>query len=258
MINEAFASGSSLIHRIDPRLRIIFATIFSFTVALATQFTALTAALFFSVILLCMAELNRREVIKRLYYIWGILFLLWIVLPATFAGEPIYHIGPIIFTRPGVILSLQITLKTNIIFLIFITMIATMDIATMGYALATLKVPEKIVHLLILTYRYIFVLETEYQKIIRAAKVRGFCPGTNMHTYKTYAYIVGMLFVRASERAKRVHQAMKCRGFRGKFYSLHNFYILRKDWIWATLMSLCIFLIVILELADGKYIWLFN
>ncbi|MCD6291963.1 MAG: cobalt ECF transporter T component CbiQ, partial [Deltaproteobacteria bacterium] len=29
-----------------------------------------------------------------------------------------------------------------------------------------------------------------------------------------------MLLVRSSERAKRVHQAMVCRGFCGKFYSL--------------------------------------
>jgi cobalt/nickel transport system permease protein len=32
--------------------------------------------------------------------------------------------------------------------------------------------------------------------------------------------MVGMLFVRASERANRVYQAMKCRGFRGRFFTL--------------------------------------
>ena len=44
-----------------------------------------------------------------------------------------------------------------------------------------------------------------------------------MHTYRTYAYLLGMLFVRASERSARVHQAMKCRGFDGRFHSLDRF-----------------------------------
>ena len=32
-----------------------------------------------------------------------------------------------------------------------------------------------------------------------------------------------MLFVRASERARRVHSAMICRGFSGRFISLREF-----------------------------------
>ncbi len=58
---------------------------------------------------------------------------------------------------------------------------------------------------------------------MRAVKIRNFRPATNLHTYRTYAYLVGMLFVHASERARRVHLAMKCRGFEGRFYSLDHF-----------------------------------
>jgi len=247
MINETFASGNSIMHGIDPRLRLIFAAIFSFTVALATQLPVLNQALLLSLILVAAARLNLWDVIKRLGVIWGFLFLLWLVLPLTIEGEPLYRLGRLTFTRPGVFLSLQITLKANIILLGFIAMAATMDLATMGNSLARLKVPEKMVHLLLLTYRYIFVIEYEYQRIIRAAKIRSFRPGTNMHTYKTYAYIVGMLFVRASERAARVHQAMKCRGFKGKFYSLHEFSISWKDWVWSAFMLLCILLFLYTE-----------
>ena len=98
-----------------------------------------------------------------------------------------------------------------------------MPLATLGYALNRLRVPDKIVHLLLMTYRYVFVLEQEYQRLMRAVKIRGFQPATNLHTYRTYAYVVGMLFVRAAERAERVQQAMLCRGFKRKFYCLQEF-----------------------------------
>jgi cobalt/nickel transport system permease protein len=98
-------------------------------------------------------------------------------------------------------------------------------------------VPSKIIFLLLLTYRYIFVIDEEYKRLARSAKIRGFRPGTNLHTYKTYAYFVGMLFVRASTRAERVHQAMLCRGFRGRFHCLGEFSFSRMDWIFSLIMG---------------------
>jgi cobalt/nickel transport system permease protein len=77
--------------------------------------------------------------------------------------------------------------------------------------------------MLLITYRYLFVIEQEYQRLVRAMKIRNFHPKTNLHSYRTYAYLVGMLFVRASERARRVHSAMICRGFHGRFISLRSF-----------------------------------
>jgi cobalt/nickel transport system permease protein len=117
--------------------------------------------------------------------------------------------------------------------LAFIALVATQPIATVGQALGSLKVPNKLVQLLLLTYRYVFVIELEYRRLSRAATMRGFLPGTNLHTYKTYAYMVGILFVRAGLRAQRVHQAMRCRGFDGRFHTLHQFHYARKEHLWS-------------------------
>jgi cobalt/nickel transport system permease protein len=111
-----------------------------------------------------------------------------------------------------------------------------------------MRVPEKIVRLLLMTYRYVFVIEQEYLRLIRATKIRGFRPGTNMNTYRTYAYVVGMLLVRAAARADRVHQAMLCRGFRGKFYSLQEFQMGSASWMFAALMTFVIVGLVIMEI----------
>jgi cobalt/nickel transport system permease protein len=177
----------------------------------------------------------------------GLILFFWLVLPLTFPGKPLFTLGPLAVTREGVILSAQITLKSNAILLAFISLIASMSIATLGNAMNRLNIPGKIVQLFLLTYRYIFVIDQEYQRLSRSAKIRGFRPGTNTHTYKTYAYLIGMLFVRASARAQRVHQAMLCRGFKGKFYCLHEFSMSLFDWTWSVIMAVVIFGLGILE-----------
>ncbi len=245
MINETFIVENSRIQQLEPRVKIAFATIYSFVVALSSQFSALLAAVFLSLLLVRMAGLNFWEVTKRLAVINGFIFFLWLVLPLTFAGEPLFNLGPLTVTRQGVILSAQITLKSNAILLVIISLIATMPLATFGHALNHLRIPEKIVHLLLMTYRYIFVIEFEYLRLIRAAKIRGFRAETSMHTYRTYAYLIGMLFVRAAVRAERVCQAMQCRGFKGKFYSLQEFQPSRLNWIFSMLMSAVIIGLVI-------------
>ena len=60
-------------------------------------------------------------------------------------------------------------------------------------------------------------------------KIRGFQPRTNLHTYRSYAYLAAMLLVRSYDRADRVFQAMLCRGFHGVFYSLRTFSWQRRD-----------------------------
>ena len=100
-----------------------------------------------------------------------------------------------------------------------------------------------------MTYRYVFVLEQEYQRLMRAVKIRGFQPATNLHTYRTYAYVVGMLFVRAAERAERVQQAMLCRGFKRKFYCLQEFKAGRGGLIFSLLMSAALFGLVVIDEA---------
>jgi len=130
-----------------------------------------------------------------------------------------------------------------------------MPVSTLGYSLAKLKMPPKLVHLLLFNYRYIFVINQEYQRLVTAAKIRGFTPGTNIHSYKTYAYLVGMLFVRASLRAQRVFNAMKCRGFNGKFYCLQEFTVNSKAYYFSLFMITVIIIFIILTIIpEGKLI----
>jgi len=247
MLEEPFAAGDSPVHRLDPRCRVAFATVFSFVIALSERFPALWAALFFSLILLCTARVNIRQVLARVAVMWGFLMFLWILLPVTFEGQPACQVWKFTLTREGIVLAARISLKSTAILLIFISLVTTMNFTTLGYALNSFRIPEKLVHLLLLTYRYLFVIEQEYRRLLRAAKIRNFRPKTDLHTYRTYAYFVGMLFVRASARAERVYQAMRCRGFKGKFYCLREFSISRADQIWICFLFAAVMILVSLE-----------
>lgn len=223
MIEEIFAVGTSWIHRVDPRHRIVFATLFSVQTAISRQPPTLVFALAAALVLVRAARLDPRQVFRRSVPVLAFLTLLWLILPWTVPGPPWMKTGPLSPSLEGVRLSWQISLKSMAILLALMALLATMTAATLGHALRHLGVPDKIVSLLMITYRYLFVIEAEFTRLWRAAKVRGFRPRTNLHSYRTYAYLVGMLFVRAADRAERVYAAMRCRGFKGKFYTLAEF-----------------------------------
>ncbi|MBU8848520.1 MAG: cobalt ECF transporter T component CbiQ [Desulfobacterales bacterium] len=220
MIEEKFASGKSLIHQLDPKIRIIASIILSFAVALCDNLYIAGLYFIISSILIAMAKLKWRDVVNRLKPLLWFLLMIWIILPLTFDGETLYQYSWLRITGPGVILCCKITIKSITILLIFTGLIATMTVASLGNGLHRLYVPDKMVFLLLMSYRYISVIEEEYKRLLRAAKFRGFSPKTNLHSYKTFAYLAGMLFVRASVRAQRVYQAMLCRGFNQKFHTL--------------------------------------
>jgi cobalt/nickel transport system permease protein len=237
---DILTAGDSCVARIDPRVRLAAAAAFSILAAVSYRMPALWGALVASAAIAALAHLPPGVVLRRLIAVNAFTAMLWAIVPFTVPGETLLHLGPLSASRDGVRLAAQVTLKSNAIVLCFMALVATMVPATLGHALHRLRVPDKIVHLLLMTYRYIFVLEDEYRRLARAARMRGFRPGTNLHTYRTYAYLVGMLFVRAAERAERVHWAMLCRGFRRRFYSLQEFRLGVCDVLFAAGMTVLI------------------
>ena len=247
MISEPFAVGNSIVHRLDPRIRVVLTAVYAFVVALSYHFYVLLSALALSWVLIVISRVRFKDVFNRIVWVNAFILLLWFLLPFTFKGDVLAHMGSFAIYRPGVVLAAQISLKSYAILLAFIALVATMSFATLGHALYRLRVPGKIVHLLLMTYRYVFVIEQEYLRLLRAAKIRGFQPGTNNNTYRTYSNIIGMLFVRAAARAERVHQAMLCRGFKGKFYSLQEFHVGAASWTFAVLMAAMIVGLALME-----------
>jgi cobalt/nickel transport system permease protein len=96
-------------------------------------------------------------------------------------------------------------------------------------ALHALRVPGLLVQLLALTYRYLFLLGEEVVRLRTALRVRGYRNRANLHSYRTVGHVAGTLLVRSHERAERVGQAMRCRGFDGRFRALVDFRTRARD-----------------------------
>jgi cobalt/nickel transport system permease protein len=247
MIGEAFASGDSLISGLDPRVKLVVVFLFSVVVAVSNRFVVLMLALALSLCIVLLARVPMRQLLRRLVPVNIFVLFLWLFLPFTLKGEPIFSVGPLVGTHEGVLYAARISLKSNAIVAALIALVGSTSILTLGHAMHELKVPGKIVHLFFFTYRYVHVIHREYLRLVSAMKVRGFRPGTNMHTYKTYAYLVGMLLVRSADRAERVRNAMLCRGFRGRLYSLSEFSLKTSDVISLIVMLAFVLALGILE-----------
>jgi len=246
MTFETFCQGDSPLHRADARVKLAGTFILTLIVALCQNFITASAGLGVGLGLLFFSRLPLQAVFKRLLLVNAFVAFLWLTLPLTYPGETLASFGFFSISRPGVALAALITLKTNAIILYFITLLATSSVAELGHGMAKLHLPTKLCLLLLFSYRYIFVIHQEYQRLARAARLRGFQPGTNLHTYKSYAHLFGMTLVKSWNRAERVHQAMLLRGFNGRFYTLDETNLRKQDLLLLlTLSSAAIGLILI-------------
>ncbi len=244
MFNE-YIRGNSIIHRFDPRMKIVYAFIFSVVIALQKELIPSLIGLLISIALIIIARIRFSEIINRLLIVDKFILLLWLVLPLTYPGKPLLEIIGLRITEQGLLFTLLLTIKANAIILILISLIATSSIFDIVHSLLHLKIPEKLVFLFFLIYRYLWVLYDEYEKIMRAAKARGFKLKNSIQTYKTIAYIVGSLLVKSYNRAENLYRAMVCRGFCGKFWLIDHFKLRRADLLIAILLTICNIVIII-------------
>jgi len=79
--------------------------------------------------------------------------------------------------------------------------------------LKSIRVPTLLITTIALMHRYLFVLMDEAERMRRARASRTFTRGQRFH-WQTLATVVGQLFIRASERAERIYDAMCARGWK--------------------------------------------
>lgn len=238
MIFERFSQGTSLLHTTDTRVKLVAAMTMALVLALSQDYRTALTGLVLAIMTSHFARLEFRAVFLRLLVVNSFTIFLWLTLPLTYPGAALAEFGPFFVSVSGVKLATLITLKTNAIIIFCIALLATSTIADIGHALGKLRFPTKLCLLLLFSYRYIFVIHQEFQRLTRAARLRCFQPGTNMHTYRTYGYLFGMTLVKSWHRAERVNNAMVLRGFHGKFYTLHEASLHRSDIIFISVMLL--------------------
>ncbi len=231
MIREDFSIGSSLLHRIDPRVKIIIAVCFAVQTAMHHTLSGACLSLVLGVCLILFSTISPAAILKRLILVNSFTLFIWLTLPFTYQGTPIAHIGSFDISREGIFLALLLTIKTNAALTGIIALLATSTPAAIGHGLEKLHLPTRLCFILLFAYRYIFVIYDEYKTLLRAARMRCFVPKSTMHTYRTFAYLFGMTLVRSHNRSSRIHQAMMLRGFDDKLIPLKAKVLDRKDFL---------------------------
>jgi cobalt/nickel transport system permease protein len=203
---------------LDPRLRIVVTFAAACTVLVLRNHAVLSAVVASLVVAGALtAQIGLRILGKRLIAVNLFSLMLIALVPWNAPGDALMRVGGFSYSVQGALDALRIALQANAVVLVVTLLLTPIDPIVLGHAVARLGAPARFVQLYLFTLRYLRVLDDEYKRLRRAMLIRGFRPRANLHTFRTLGYLVGMLLIRALDRAERIWHAMLCRGFSGRF-----------------------------------------
>lgn len=205
---DKYAYLRSTIHSWEPRIKIVSLALLMIAVVLINNLPGAVLALLFAVGLVLISRIPLPFVFKHLRWVVLFCMVLFVIMSLTASGN-----------NERVLL---ICLRAVTVVLLIFPMIATVEFNVTLQSLQRLKVPHLLVQLLLFSYRYIFVLMDELQRMLQAAQARGFKKGINKYKLKIIGSIIGMLFVRSFERTERIYNAMIARGYTGKIKTIDD------------------------------------
>jgi cobalt/nickel transport system permease protein len=213
----------SPLRRLDPRWKLAALAVAALAAAVLRTVPAAAAALAGALLLALLARLPPRWFLGRLGATALFVALFALPLPLLLDGGPAWRWGSLRLSAHGAAVALLLCLKAAAVVTLFLVLLASAPLDATLKAAHSLRVPGLVVQLALLTYRYLFLLADELARLRTALRVRGFRNRASRHAYRTIGRVAGTLLVRGYERGERVGQAMRCRGFDGRFRSLTAF-----------------------------------
>lgn len=226
MVIGQYVPGESVIHRLDPRTKMIIIFFYVIAVFFANNAWSYGLMTVFGVTCVLVTFIPLRFIIKGLMPIWFlILFTFLLHLFLTKEGVVLFEIGSVKFHQGGVIKGLVISLR--FLLLILLTSLLTLTTSAIEitdaieYLLHPLKKLKFPVHELALmmsiSLRFIPTLMQETDKISKAQASRGvdFKTGSFKSRIKAIVPLLVPLFVSAFKRAEELAMAMEARGYQG-------------------------------------------
>jgi cobalt/nickel transport system permease protein len=213
----------SVLSRLDPRWKLAgLVPAAAAVVALHGPLPCLVA-LAGTLVLVAVARLPLRWFLVRVGTVAGVVGLFAAVLPLLpREAGPSWQVGPLLVSVQGLAAAVGLLAKALAITNLMLVLWATAPPTETFKAAHALRLPGVLVQLFVLTYRYLFLLAEELGRLRIALRVRGYRNRLCLHSYRTMGHVAGTLLVRGAERAERVGQAMRCRGYEGQFRSLRE------------------------------------
>ncbi len=226
---DQYQSGRSLIHQMDPRVKVVAAVLLILLVNLTPVGAWPAFPLLLTVVLslAVVAELNvwfilRRSVIAFPFALAAVTLLF------TIPGRTLFALPALGWTvsAAGMARFLSIVFKSWLSVQVAIVLAITTHFTDLLWALHSLRLPRLLIAIIAFMYRYLFVLADEAFRMARARQARSAAPagekagGGLLWRAKVTGWMVGQLFLRSYERSERVYHAMAARGYRGEIRRL--------------------------------------
>ena len=223
-----FFPGNSLIHRLDPRTKILLATIFIVCVFVANNPLGFLTLILSVLILVAISKISFKVILKSIKPIVFILIFtaLLNVFMTKGEGEPLISFWIIRIYTEGIARAIMMGLRvitlivgTSVLLTYTTSPIALTDgLESLLSPLKKINVPvHTFAMMMSIALRFIPTLVEETEKIMNAQKSRGadFTTGNLAQRAKALIPILVPLFVSSFKRAEELATAMECRCYRG-------------------------------------------
>ena len=218
--------GQSIIHRLDPRTKLIMLVVYIVALFLAESWVSYGLMFLFLVTVIWLSTIPLKSILRGMKPLVMILIFTGVLnLFFTQEGEVIFHFWILTMTTGG--LSRAVMMMSRILMLItgtFLLTYTTSPIALTDGLESLMKPLKKVgvpVHelsmMMCIALRFIPTLIEETDKIMSAQKARGadFETGSLMDRAKALIPILVPLFISAFRRADELATAMECRCYQG-------------------------------------------
>ncbi len=252
---DKYSDRDSLIHRLDPRTKLVATLVFIAMVVLLPHASWLTYGLYFAVvaILIVASRVPVTYIFARSLVIVPFVLMVALFIPFFKEGTEAFGFNivnwylSVSYEGLETLGSVMAKAWLSILFLILLT--STTTFSNILRALEHLKIPRVLVMIMSFMYRYIFVLTDEVMRMKQARDSRNFgSGGRRLWHIKTVGNMIGTLFIRSYERGERVYASMVARGFDGHSRTLDRLYFKSADFYFAIALGISLALITLLNL----------
>jgi len=213
---DELASHKSYVHEFHPLAKLIV-TIFYIVIVVSFNkydFTGIVPMVLYPVFIYQLAGVPVSLCFKKLRYVMPLVMAVGVVNPF-FDHTPMLTMGNVVITG-GILSMLTLMIKGILSLMASFILIATTKIDSLCAALRKIHIPDILVTLILLTYRYISVMIAEVSIMNNAYKLRA--PGQNGIHFSAWGSFLGQLLLRSMDRAEELYSSMQLRGFKGDFY----------------------------------------
>lgn len=218
---ENLAERNMFLNRIHPLAKVLVTIWYLILVMSFGKYNivGLAGMCLYPLILMMAGNISVGQAVRRLKPVLLMVFLIGAANPF-FDRAPVLEIGRFTVTA-GVISMVTLFLKTGFAVFASYVLIATTTVEQICYALRKMHMPQILVTVLLLIYRYLVLMLKEADRITQAYTLRA--PGEKGIKKSAWGSLAGQMLLRSMDRAQRVYESMTLRGFRGEFFLRGSF-----------------------------------